>query len=171
MTIFEQGHENLNIRLSGLILASGDIYCPLSFFKFSRLSVKICDFLKKKMIIQIIPILITKNQLFWKHITKLIQTWGWDPIKQLNTSTFVCLFQARTWISNIICHSLFCVQWVQFRWQVIVRFVDISRIVDHHCINFLFIMTEMFQCQKYNWPLSFIQYSISNIKIVKIYTW
>jgi hypothetical protein len=24
-----------------------------------------------------------------------------------------------------------------FRWEVIVHFVDISRIVDHHCLNFL----------------------------------
>jgi len=24
-------------------------------------------------------------------------------------------------------------------WTVVVHFVDISRIVDHHCLNFLFI--------------------------------
>ena len=33
---------------------------------------------------------------------------------------------------------LFCVQWVQLWWEVIVRFVDIGRIVAQHCLNFLF---------------------------------
>jgi hypothetical protein len=28
----------------------------------------------------------------------------------------------------------------QVRWEVIVRFVDIDGIVDHHCLNFLFII-------------------------------
>ena len=40
---------------------------------------------------------------------------GWDPINRFNSATFLCLSQARTWISNVICwHScgLFCVQWV-----------------------------------------------------------
>jgi hypothetical protein len=40
---------------------------------------------------------------------------GWDPINRFNPATFLCLSQARTWISNVICwHScgLFCVQWV-----------------------------------------------------------
>jgi hypothetical protein len=33
----------------------------------------------------------------------------------------------------------FCIQWVQLRWKVIVRFVDISGIDDTLCLNFLFI--------------------------------
>ena len=58
----------------------------------------------------------------------------------------------RTWISNVICHGLFCVQWFEVKggcatqifsmsilWEVIVCFVDIDGIVDHHCLNFLFI--------------------------------
>jgi len=32
------------------------------------------------------------------------------------------------------------------RWEVIVRFVDIGEIVDHHCLNFLFIVSG----EKYN---------------------
>jgi hypothetical protein len=32
-----------------------------------------------------------------------------------------------------------CVQWIQLRWEVIVRFVDIGEIDNHHCLNFLFI--------------------------------
>jgi hypothetical protein len=43
-------------------------------------------------------------------------------------------FPSRTWISNVICHGLFC---VLLRWEVIVCFVDIGVIVDHH---FLFII-------------------------------
>jgi hypothetical protein len=45
-----------------------------------------------------------------------------------------------TWISNVICHSLFCVQWVQLKWEVIVRFIDIGGIDNCHCLNFLFII-------------------------------
>jgi len=35
------------------------------------------------------------------------------PINRFNTATFVCLSQTRTWISNVICRSLFYVQWVE----------------------------------------------------------
>ena len=34
----------------------------------------------------------------------------------------------------------FYVQWVQLRWQIIVHFVDMFSIDDHHCLNFLFII-------------------------------
>ena len=38
-----------------------------------------------------------------------------DPIIQFNPATFLCLSQDRTCISNVICHELFCVQWVKVR--------------------------------------------------------
>ena len=40
-----------------------------------------------------------------------------DEILHLNqcNATFLCLTQARIWISNIICHALFCVQWFEMR--------------------------------------------------------
>ena len=53
----------------------------------------------------------------------------------LSPATCVCLSQARTWISNVICRGLFLVQWVELRWEVIVRLVD----VDHHCLNSLLV--------------------------------
>jgi hypothetical protein len=56
---------------------------------------------------------------------------------------FLCLSQARTWIWNVIGRGFFCVQWLQLRWEVIVRFVDISWIDDHHCLNFLFIIIDI----------------------------
>ena len=31
---------------------------------------------------------------------------GWDPINWYNPATFLCLSQARTWISNVICRSV-----------------------------------------------------------------
>jgi len=37
--------------------------------------------------------------------------------------------------------GLSCVQWVQLRREVIVRFVVIGGIDDHHCLNFLFKTT------------------------------
>ena len=65
---------------------------------------------------------------------------GWVPI---NPATFLCLSQARTRISDRICCCLFCIQWVQLRWEVFVCFADISGIDDHHCLNFLFIISEI----------------------------
>ena len=63
---------------------------------------------------------------------------GWDSSKRFNPATFLCLSQARTLISSVMCPGHFCIQWA--RWEVIVLFVDIDGIIDHHCLNFLFIM-------------------------------
>lgn len=32
---------------------------------------------------------------------------GWDPINGFNPATILCLFQAKTWISNFICCGLY----------------------------------------------------------------
>jgi hypothetical protein len=60
----------------------------------------------------------------------------WEPIYQFIPATYLCLSQARIWISIVICCGLFVVFW-ELRWEI--RFVDIGGIVDHHCLNFLFI--------------------------------
>jgi hypothetical protein len=44
---------------------------------------------------------------------------------------------SRTRISNAICRGIICV-FDKLKWEVVVRFVDNSGIVDHHCLNFLF---------------------------------
>jgi predicted metal-binding membrane protein len=44
----------------------------------------------------------------------------WDHIYQFNPATCLCLSQARTWISNVICHGSVCVQRVNvsiYRWR------------------------------------------------------
>ena len=50
----------------------------------------------------------------------------------------------------------FCVQWVQLRQEVLVCFVDIGGIVDHHCLNFVLFCWYWRNC----WPsllkLSFV---------------
>ena len=38
----------------------------------------------------------------------------------------------RWWISNLICRGLYC---VQLKWEMIVCFVDIGGIDDHHCLE------------------------------------
>jgi hypothetical protein len=40
---------------------------------------------------------------------------GWDPINRFNTATCLCLSQDRTWISNVMSLSPFCVQGVKVR--------------------------------------------------------
>jgi len=62
---------------------------------------------------------------------------AWDPINRFNTAAFLCLSQAMTWIFNVILRDPFVFS--ELKWGVIVRFVDIGGIVDHHCLNFLFI--------------------------------
>ena len=47
-----------------------------------------------------------------------IQLWGgegWYPINQFNPATFLCLLEAKTWISNVICCGLCYVQWFEVR--------------------------------------------------------
>ena len=39
----------------------------------------------------------------------------WDLINRLNLTIFLCLSQARTWISINICRCLFCIQWFEVR--------------------------------------------------------
>ena len=63
-----------------------------------------------------------------------------DPINRLNTASFLCLSQARHWISNIICRGVSCVQWVQLKLQVIVLYVVIGGIDYHHSLICLFII-------------------------------
>jgi len=35
--------------------------------------------------------------------------------------------------------NITCFQWIQLRWEMIIRFADIGGIDDHHCLNFLFV--------------------------------
>ena len=66
---------------------------------------------------------------------KLISVFNLFSRAREQTFVVVC---PRTWISNVICHGLFLVQWDKLRWKVIVCFVDIDKIDDRHCLNFLF---------------------------------
>ena len=78
------------------------------------------------------------HRIVCKCIIQLSKGEGRDHINWFNLAIFMCLSQARTWISNVICYGLSCVLCVQLRWEVIVHFVDICGIDDHHCLNFLF---------------------------------
>ena len=40
---------------------------------------------------------------------------GSDPINQFNPTSFLCLSQAKTWISNVISCGLFCLQLFEVR--------------------------------------------------------
>ena len=72
---------------------------------------------------------------------KLSRGGGLGPIKMLNPTTLLYLSLERVWIFNVTCHGLFHVQWFEVRGDcTFVCFVDIGGIVDHHCLNFLFIM-------------------------------
>ena len=96
------------------------------------------------------------------------QTWLFLFLKWFSKfHKFLCLSQARTWILNVICRGLFCVQWGQVRWEVFVWFVDIGGIDDHHCLNFLFIIIVWFRFMVFNSNFN----NISNISNSQLLWW
>jgi hypothetical protein len=68
---------------------------------------------------------------------------GWHPINRCNPATSFCLYLSQDLDLQRHMSWLFCVQWVQLRWEVIVCFVDIGGIDDHHCLHFLFVFSEL----------------------------
>ena len=42
----------------------------------------------------------------YAYYIQLSRREGWDPINRFDPTTLLCLSQAWTWISNIICHGL-----------------------------------------------------------------
>jgi hypothetical protein len=72
--------------------------------------------------------------ILWLEI-QLSRWMGWVHI---NLVTFKCLSQARTWISNVICRGLFLCSVSESERLLAIR------IVDHHCLNFLFIIINEF---------------------------
>ena len=58
----------------------------------------------------------------------LIHCSNLDPIDRFNLATFLCLSQARTWISTVICSGLFMFNDLML--EMILHFVDIDGIVD-----------------------------------------
>ena len=64
---------------------------------------------------------------------------GYDPINQFNPATIFCLCHARTWIVNDKCNVVISFVINDLRYAMVERFVDIGAIVDHHCLNFVFV--------------------------------
>jgi hypothetical protein len=62
------------------------------------------------------------------------------PKNRLNPATYLCHFQVRVWISNVIYRGPFCVQWLNLRKEVVVFILDIGGICDHHCLSLFFII-------------------------------
>jgi len=62
------------------------------------------------------------------------------PINRFHPATSVYLSQAKTWIFNVMCLDHIFLVFSDLRWEVILRFVNVGVIVDHHCLNFLFII-------------------------------
>ena len=77
----------------------------------------------------------------------------WDLIYQFNTTTFVCLSQARAWIFNITWSFLCSMIWGE-RWLFIVLILD--GIVDHYCLNFLLFCWYWWNCWPSLFKLSFV---------------
>jgi len=64
---------------------------------------------------------------------------GWNTL-----ATFLCLSQARNWISNVICYVFFGFNCL--RLELNVNLVDIGGIVDHHYLNFQYHYRMLLKC-------------------------
>jgi hypothetical protein len=72
--------------------------------------------------------LVTKYQIkIFNCIYHLYEEVIGYPINWFNPASFLCLSKARISCGPFLCSIL--------NWEVIVRFVDISGIVDHQCLN------------------------------------
>jgi hypothetical protein len=78
-----------------------------------------------------------RTPYIWTSILFRDMLWV-EPINWFNPALFVYLSQARTCISNIIIMLLSLFIFSELGWEVIVCFVDIGGILDHHCLNFIF---------------------------------
>jgi hypothetical protein len=75
----------------------------------------------------------------WLYMVKLSEGEGWDPINRLNLTTFLCMSDARSWISNAICLFLHSMVWDE-RWFFVLMIL--VELLDHQCLNFLFITSK-----------------------------
>jgi len=64
----------------------------------------------------------------------------WNAINGCTHATILYLSLARTWIYITCAMVFFFVVSNDLRREVVVGFVDIGWTVDHHCLNFLFII-------------------------------
>jgi hypothetical protein len=82
------------------------------------------------------------------------------PFNLLNSNTALCLFSAWTWISHVMFRGPFVLH--DLRSEVVVRFVDISVIVEHHCLNFLFMKFTRNLVNRQKW---FYRFSLFSVKM------
>ena len=70
------------------------------------------------------------------------QEGDWGPINWFSPDTFLCLSQARTLIAIATSYVVGGGVGVFSEWrrEGTVRFVDVGGIVDHHCLNFFYII-------------------------------
>jgi len=78
----------------------------------------------------------------------------WDPINLFNPATLLYLSKSKLGFPMSYVGVL--IVFIELRWKISVPFVDIGGIVDHHCLNFLFIM-DIDSCLM---PLSTIHISV-----------
>jgi hypothetical protein len=67
--------------------------------------------------------------------------------------------QVRIWISNAICRGLLV--FGEFSWDerfLIVRFVDIDVIDDHHCLTFLFIIDILIKIRQIKFSFQYFSF-------------
>jgi hypothetical protein len=85
---------------------------------------------------------------------------------------FVPVPSQNPWISNVICHGLFSML-REWKWEVIICFIEIGGIVDHHCLNFLFstivtCLTDLIEYAKPNSLLQKKKYNIGHRNVIYI---
>jgi hypothetical protein len=85
---------------------------------------------------------------------------SWNTINWFKSAIFLFLSQANTWISNVICCSSLFLMLNELRY-VIVSFVDIGGIVDHHCPFIEQVTDKLYHIMVYTLPWSRFERTIS----------
>ena len=98
-----------------------------------------------------IRLLLTLNGLIPPHICACPKLEHGFPksyvaVSIKTTKDLLCAQRRRKNDNEVLFHIL-----NKFRWEVIVRFVDIGGIVDHHCLNFVLFCWYWWNC----WPSLF----------------
>ena len=126
----------LHVDVSWLMIGWLDVkkllcFMTLKSFMTKFIFVIVCSlFVWKQICANFFIVLFFFKYLYchWKSNYQRRRVW----INRFKTAIFLCLSQARTWISNVICCGLIYVQWIEVGevGEVVVYFVDGGGIVD-----------------------------------------
>ena len=82
-----------------------DTYMTIS--NCTKISMGLCCHFCSKIFWVLMKLQLKTHTLIWNTVSLNSLCWeGWHPINRVNTATFLCLSQPKTWIFKVICRGL-----------------------------------------------------------------